>query len=118
MRDIITVLATQGWEKLVRECTQLDGLQTLIFHFTVPLEGAGIDCSRIPEEFRHVMLYAIEFISLATLKYRRVWWRLFNSPSSSEWSNALGLVELLLSLPASKGKIERSFLLSKLLSDP
>ena len=33
----------------------------------------------------------------------------FNSPSASEWSNALGLVELLLSLPASNGKIEQSF---------
>ena len=72
VRDIITVLATQGWEKLVRECTQLDGLQRLVSHFTVPLEGASIDCSRIPEEFRHVMLYAIEFVSLSTLEYRRV----------------------------------------------
>ena len=80
MRDIITVLATQGWEKLVRECTQLDGLQRLVSHFTVPLEVASIDCSRIPEEFRHVMLYAIEFVSISTLEYRRVWWRLFNSP--------------------------------------
>ena len=57
VRDIITVLATQGWEKLVRECTQLDGLQRHISHFTVPLEGAGIDCSRIPEEFRHAVCY-------------------------------------------------------------
>ena len=104
--DIITVLATQGWEKLVRECTQLDGLQRLVSHFTVPLEGASIDCSRIPEEFRHVMLYAID---LSTLEYHRVWWRLFNYPSASEWPNALGLVELLLSLPASNGKVERSF---------
>ena len=109
VRDIITVLATQGWEKLVRECTQLDGLQRIITHFTIPLEGASIDCSKIPEEFQNLMLYAIEFISLSTLEYRSVWWRLFNSPSSSEWSNALGLVELLLSLPASNGKVERSF---------
>jgi hypothetical protein len=109
VRDIITVLATQGWEKLVRECTQLDGLQRIITHFTIPLEGASIDCSKIPEEFQNLMLYAIEFISLSTLEYRSVWWRLFNSPSSSEWSNALGLVELLLSLPASYGKVERSF---------
>ena len=110
VRDIIiTVLATQGWEKVVWESTQLDGLQRLVSHFIIPLEGAGIDCSRIPEEFKHVMLYATEFISLSTLEYRSVWWRLFNSPSASEWSNALALVELLLSLPASNGKIERSF---------
>jgi len=31
------------------------------------------------------------------------------SPSSSEWSNVLGLVTLLLSIPASNGKLERAF---------
>ena len=41
--------------------------------------------------------------SLSTLEYCSVWWRLFNSLSASEWSNALALVQLLLSLPASNG---------------
>ena len=57
-----------------------------------------------------LLQYAVHFISLSTLDYRAVWWRLFNAPSSSEWSNALTLVELLLSLPASNGKLERVFL--------
>ena len=35
--------------------------------------------------------------------------RLFNSPSSSEWTNALTLAELLFSLPASNGKLEHVF---------
>ena len=107
--DIITVLATQGWEKLVRESTPLDGLGRLVSRFTTPLQSAGIDCTKIPEEFELVMQYAIDFVSLSTLEYRRVWWRWFNCPSSSEWPNALGLAELLLSLPASNGKLERSF---------
>ena len=55
------------------------------------------------------MMYAVVFVSLSTLEYSTVWWRLCNSPSSSEWSNALGLVELLLSLPASNGKVEHAF---------
>ena len=38
-----------------------------------------------------------------------VWWRLFHCPCSSEWRNCLSLVELLFSLPASNGKLERTF---------
>ena len=55
------------------------------------------------------MQYAIEFLSLSTLEYRRVWWRLFNCPSAAKWSNTLSLAQLLLALPASNGKLERSF---------
>ena len=34
---------------------------------------------------------------------------LFHSPSSSEWSNVLGLVTLLLSIPALNGKLKCAF---------
>ena len=43
------------------------------------------------------------------MDYRAVWWRIFNAPTASEWSSVLILVELLFSLPASKGKLERVF---------
>ena len=59
---------------------------------------------------KSLLQYAVHFISLSILDYRAVWWRIFNSPSSSEWTIALILVELLLSLPASNGKLERVFL--------
>ena len=36
------------------------------------------------------------------MDYSSVWWRLFHSPSKSDWLNALTLAELLFSLPASK----------------
>ena len=49
------------------------------------------------------------FISLSTLDYQSVRWRLFNSPNSSEWSNILTLATLLFTLPASNGKLQRSF---------
>ncbi len=55
------------------------------------------------------MQYAIQFVTLSTMDYRAVCWRMFNAPAASEWSNVLILVELLFSLPASNGKLERVF---------
>ena len=111
MRDIISVLATQGWEKIVEEHDLLECIDRLVMivNFTVPLQRAQADCSKITEEFQSLLQYAVHFISLSTLDYRAVWWRLFNAPSSSQWSNVLIQVELLLSLPASNGKLERIF---------
>ena len=43
------------------------------------------------------------------LDYHSVWWRIFNAPCSSEWTNALSLAKLQFSLPASNGKLERNF---------
>ena len=77
--------------------------------FSIPLQGAQANCDKIKEEMQPLLQYAVHFISLSMLDYRAVWWRLFNAPSSSEWSNALILVELLLSLPASNGKLEQVF---------
>lgn len=111
LRDIITLLAIQEWEKLLTEESDApqEWIERLIARFTIPLEGAGIDCTKIQEEFKIMAQYAVQFVSLSTLEYHSVWWRLFHSPSSSEWSNVLGLVTLLLSLPASNGKLERAF---------
>ena len=49
IRDIISVLATQGWEKLLEEKTPLDSLDRLVERFAVPLQGALADCSKIKE---------------------------------------------------------------------
>ena len=38
-----------------------------------------------------------------------MWWRLFHAPNSAKWANVLILAELLFSLPASNGKLERVF---------
>ena len=43
------------------------------------------------------------------MDYQSVWWRLFHSPNSLEWSNVLTLTKLLFSLPVSNGKVERIF---------
>ena len=103
------MLATQGREKIVEENLPLERVERPVAKFTIPLQGAQTNCDRIKEEMQSLLLYAVHFISLSTLDYRTILWRLFNTPSSSEWSNALILVELLLSLPASNGKLERVF---------
>ena len=109
IRDIISILATQGWEKIVEEDISLESVDRLVTRFTVPLEGSQANCGKIKEEMKSLLQYAVHFISLSTLDYRAVWWRIFNASSSSEWTNALILVELLLSLPATNGKLERVF---------
>ena len=76
----------------------------------IPLMGAGASIQEIDGEFKQMVDYAIQYISLSTLDYRNVWWRLFHAPnSSSDWTNALKLAELLFSSPASNGKVERVF---------
>ena len=65
--------------------------------------------STVKEEFKSLLQYAVQFISLATIEYCAVWWRIFHSPSASEWSNILVLVQLLFSLCASSGKFEHIF---------
>ena len=93
----------------MEEDISLESVDRLVTRFTVPLEGAQANCGKIKEEMKSLLQYAVHFISLSTLDNRAVWWRIFNAPSSSEWTNALILVELLLSLPASSGKLERVF---------
>ena len=67
----------------------------------------------IHAEYEALPHYAIQYISLSTLEYRAVWWRRFHAPSASEWANALTLIELLFSLPASNGKLETQLNLTK-----
>ena len=73
------------------------------------MESAGADINEIQQEFRSMVEYSIQFISLSTMNYKSVWWHLFNCSSSSEWRNALLLAIILFSLPASNGKVERAF---------
>ena len=37
------------------------------------------------------------------------WWNLFKSPSSKNWTNILGMAELLFSLPITNGHLKRVF---------
>ena len=73
------------------------------------MEATAAEVGQIAFEFDAVLHYAIQFISLSTLDYKAVWWRIFHSPSAGEWCNILILVKILFSLPASNGKLERVF---------
>ena len=109
LRDIVFVLATQGWQKAVDENDSLEAIDRLVQQFSIPLESAGADKGEIHSDFEAVLQYATMYISLCTFDYRAVWWRLFHAPCASEWVNILILAELLLSLPASNGNLERVF---------
>ena len=62
-----------------------------------------------------MVLHATQFIFLSTRGYKAVWWRLFHAPNASEWANILCLVQLLLTLPISNGKLQRIFSTLKVL---
>ena len=124
IRDIIFMLGTQGWQKLLddEQVTEpplddlgdsqenpIDAIDRLVEHFKTPLEGANTELDEIHREFEAIVSYAGQFISLSTLDYQSVWWRLFHAPNSSEWSKVLKLATLLLSLPVSNGKLEQTF---------
>ncbi len=80
IRDIISVLTAPGWEKILEDEAPLDFIDRLVDRFATPLEGAQIDVSKINEEFESLMQYAVQVISLATMDYRAVWWRIFHAP--------------------------------------
>ena len=109
MRDIIFVLSYHGWEKLLEEENDLTAIDRLMERFSVTLQGAQVDVNVIKTEFGSMIEYAVQYIATTSLNYHFVWWRLFHAPNSTEWSNALILAKLLLSLPASNGKLERTF---------
>uniref|UniRef100_A0A1X7UFM9 HAT C-terminal dimerisation domain-containing protein n=1 Tax=Amphimedon queenslandica TaxID=400682 RepID=A0A1X7UFM9_AMPQE len=49
------------------------------------------------------------------MDYRCIWWRLYHSPNTSDWSNILQLAHLLFTLPVPNGKLERIFSTLKLI---
>ena len=59
--------------------------------------------------------YAKQYLSLATEDYHIIWWKLFNAPNSSKWSNILSLIELLFCFPMANGRLERVFSALKLI---
>ena len=90
----------------------MEAISRLVERFTVPLQAASANIGEIAGEFEALVHYTIQFISLSTLDYRAVWWRIFHAPTAIEWCNVLLLAKLLFSLPASNGKLERFFLRS------
>ena len=109
MRDIIVMLSSHGWEKLVLEGNDLSTIERLTERFNTPLQHAKANINDIKPEFAAMIEYATEFVAISSLHYQSVWWRMFHAPNSSDWTNALKLAEILFSLPVSNGKVERVF---------
>ena len=124
IRDVIYVLATQGWEKALAEgsdnsavesCDPMEAVNRLGERFQIPLESAGVELDQHKAEFLEMVFYANQFISISTTDYQSVWWRLYHAPDASSWSNILQLARLLFTLPVFNGKLERFFSTLKLL---
>ena len=113
------MLGTQGREKAIEENDSMTAISRLTEKFEVPLQAAAANVEVVACDFESLLHYAIQFISLSTLDYRAVWWRIFHLPSASDWWNVLILAKLLFSLPSSNGKWQtgKSFF-SKLKSEP
>lgn len=83
VRDVIVYLEKQGWQKLVdeeftpdsdSENDLMEPIERLRQRFQIPLQSAGVDIDRLPEESHEMVLHATQFISLSTMGYRAVWW--------------------------------------------
>ena len=91
MRDIIIMLSSHGWEKLVLEDDDLSVIERLTERFLIPLQSANVNIKEIKSEYAAMIEYATEFIAISSLDYHSVWWRLFHASNSASWSNVLKL---------------------------
>ena len=105
LTDILTILATQGWEKYEDETFAYEAIDHLMTLFTTPLEKVQVVFTSVQQEWDGNVSYAKKYNS-----YKVVWWKLFNSPDASDWTNVLTLIELIFTIPFSNGRLERCFL--------
>ena len=105
----ITILATHGWEKSANTAFGYEALDCISTRFLVPLENASVNCARLNEEWDDIVEYAKRYLNLVQDNYKVIWWKLFNAPDSTKWTNVLAVVELLFCLPVSNGHLERVF---------
>ena len=90
LREIILVLATAEYEKVLEKLDQkkaeneipdthivnkntFNAVDRLVEAYKVPLQGAGAEVDKIRIEFEAMMAYSVQFISLPTLHYKRVY---------------------------------------------
>ncbi|KAL5487067.1 hypothetical protein EMCRGX_G019626 [Ephydatia muelleri] len=100
IRDIIFVMETQGWQKILDDKSEVG----------IGSEDISLPVTRLAEIFRVPLEAAV-----STLGYQAVWWRLFHAPNCNDWPNLLLLVRMIFTLPVSNGKLERVFSTMKLL---
>ena len=109
LTDILSILATQGWEKEKNADHARAALPRLIKRFEIPLQRAGADLSVLEEEWEDMTDYGKRYLNLVQDDYHSIWWKLFNAADASKWVNILSLIELLFCLPVANGRVERMF---------
>ena len=67
MRDIIFVLSSHGWEKLLEEEIDLAAIDRLVERLSLPLQGAQADINVIKTEFGSMVEYAVQYIATTPL---------------------------------------------------
>ena len=77
MRDIIFLLSTHGWEKLVEDESDMTAIDRLAERFATPLKAAQANTDAVKTVFCEMSAYAVQYIALSSLGYHSVWWRLF-----------------------------------------
>lgn len=96
--DIIFMLSSHGWEKVVQEddLSAIDRLKEL---------------EQLSRWLRWNLVWWLSMqstiLSLTYIDYHCVWWRLFHALNATEWSSVLALDELLFSLPAQMENLNR-----------
>ena len=69
--------------------------------------SSNVNCSLVLGEWDDIGDYAKSYLNLTGEDYRVTWWKLFNGPDPTRWSNILSVVELLFCIPVSNGHLER-----------
>ena len=64
IQDIITTLATQGWEKILEDESPSDFIERHAEIYATSPQGAQVDLSTVKEELKSLLQYAVQFISL------------------------------------------------------
>jgi len=115
--DLVTILATHGWER--QESTEFghSALETITSKFEISLaKVSGFEADKVTEEWDNMVEYARQYLNLID-NYKTVWWKLFNAPVASNWKNVLAVVELLFCFPIANGTLERIFSQLKQIKD-
>ena len=106
------ILNTEGWKQFDKNPDFADeGIEYIVTRFKEPLKQAGVSCAQpiILAQWKNLVEYANEFLSIADTPYRKTWHLIFNSPRRKAWADILIVIELLFTMPISNAKLERMF---------
>ena len=110
LNHALKVLATHGWQKTEDASFGVEAVQALAERFAIPLQEAQVNCALLQQEWEDMFTMPnSKYVNLVQDPCRVVWWKLFNSPDASMWTNMLILVEHTFCIPLSSGHVERCF---------